>query len=288
MIDKSISLGSPLSPDLVRSLLARPDCADRTAILLFGEPRILCGDAQLSVPEGSTRLLAFVALSAGQVDRRQAAGTLWPFGSDQRAAGSLRSALWRLKSAGIDVLECDKHTLSLRRKTIVDVNIVCEWAARLVGGCATQDDLFVADWRGDTLDLLPAFYDEWLIIERERIRQRLLHALEALSRRLIAFGRPADGVDAAIWAVSADPVRESANRVLIEAHLAEGNLIEASRAYQRYRDIVRRELGVGPSKQLTSLIQESGLTVNCADLGVMSGSRHRAAVAGGRVSRLEP
>jgi DNA-binding SARP family transcriptional activator len=262
MIDESISLGSPLSPDLVRSLLARPGCADNTAILLFGEPRILCGDAQLSVPEGSTRLLAFVALSAGRVDRRQAAGMIWPSGSDQHAAGSLRSALWRLKSAGLDVLECDKRTLSLRRKTIVDVSIVCEWAARLVSGCATQDDLFVANWRGDTLDLLPAFYDEWLIFERERIRQRLLHALEALSRRLVASGRPADAVDAAIWAVSADPVRESANRILIEAYLAEGNLIEASRAYQRYRDIVRRELGVAPGKQLISLIQESGLRVS--------------------------
>jgi DNA-binding SARP family transcriptional activator len=69
-------------------------------------------------------------------------------------------------------------------------------------------------------------------------------------------------VDAAIWAVSADPVRESANRILIEAYLAEGNLIEASRAYQRYRDIVRRELGVAPGKQLISLIQESGLRVS--------------------------
>jgi DNA-binding SARP family transcriptional activator len=261
MIDEYISLGSPLSPDLARTLLARPDCADRTAILLFGEPRILCHGAQLKVPEGSKRLLAFVALSAGPVDRRQAAGLLWPWGSDQHAAGSLRSALWRLKSAGIDVLESDKCTLSLRRKTIVDVSVVCGWATRLVSGCATQDDLFVANWREDTLDLLPACYDEWLIFERERIRQRLLHALEALSRRLVALGRPADAVDAAIWAVSADPVRESASRILIEAHLAEGNLIEASRAYQRYSDTVRRELGVGPSKQLISLIQESGLRV---------------------------
>lgn len=262
MIDEYIGLGSPLSQDLVSSLLTRPDFAGRTAILLFGEPRVRCGGAELKIPEGCIRLLAFVALSAGRVDRRYAAGMLWPTGSDQHAAGSLRSALWRLKSAGIDVLESDKCTLSLRRKTIVDVSIVCEWAARLVSGCATQDDLFVPDWRGDSLGLLPACYDEWLIFERERIRQRLLHALEALSRRLVAFGRPADAVDAAIWAISADPVRESANRVLIEAHLAEGNLIEASRAYQHYRDIARRELGVVPSKQLISLIRESGLRVS--------------------------
>jgi DNA-binding SARP family transcriptional activator len=261
MIDEEISPASPLSPNLVSSLLAHSGFVDQTAVLLFGEPSIMCGGAQLKVPEGSKRLLALVALSAGRVDRRYAAGMLWPMGSDQHAAGSLRSALWRLKSAGINVLESDKCTLSLRRKTIVDVSIVCEWAARLISGCATQDDVFVANWRGDTLDLLPACYDDWLIFERERIRQRLLHALEALSRRFVAFGRPADAVDAAIWAVSADPLRESANRILIEAYLAEGNLIEASRAYRRYRDIVRRELGIEPSRQLISLVQEAGLGI---------------------------
>ena len=105
------------------------------------------------------------------------------------------------------------------------------------------------------MDLLPGWYDDWVIFERERIRQRLLHAVEALSRRLVETDRFAEAVDAAVSAVSADPLRESANRVLMEAHLAEGNLIEAHRTYKRYRDTVRRELGVEPGEQLTSLLQ---------------------------------
>jgi DNA-binding SARP family transcriptional activator len=109
------------------------------------------------------------------------------------------------------------------------------------------------------MDLLPGWYDDWVIFERERIRQRLLHALEALSQRLVAAGRWADAVEAAISAVSADPLRESANRVLIEAHLAEGNLVEAHRAYERYRDTVRRELGVEPGERLATLVRTSFL-----------------------------
>jgi DNA-binding SARP family transcriptional activator len=105
------------------------------------------------------------------------------------------------------------------------------------------------------MDLLPGWYDDWVIFERERIRQRLLHALEALSRRLVEADRCAEAVDAAISAVSADPLRESANRVLIEAHLAESNLIEARRAYQRYRDSLHRELGVEPSEALVNLVR---------------------------------
>jgi DNA-binding SARP family transcriptional activator len=62
-------------------------------------------------------------------------------------------------------------------------------------------------------------------------------------------------VDAAISAVGIDPLRESASRVLIEAHLAEGNWVEARRTYERYRDTVRCELGVEPSEQLTDLVR---------------------------------
>lgn len=105
------------------------------------------------------------------------------------------------------------------------------------------------------MNLLPGWYDDWVIFERERIRQRLLHALEALSRRLIEVGRCAEALDAAISAVGVDPLRESANRILIEAHLAEGNVVEACRTYKRYRDTVRCELGVEPSQQLTDLMR---------------------------------
>ena len=103
--------------------------------------------------------------------------------------------------------------------------------------------------------MLPGWSEDWVILEREHVRQRLLHALEALSRHLVEAGRYAEAVEAAVWAVSAGPLRESAIRVLIEAHLAEGNLIEARRVYQEYRSTALRELGVEPGKQLASLVQ---------------------------------
>ncbi len=240
-------------PSLIGPLLSRLNLLDGPAVLLFGGPCVVCNGGRLEVPDGSKRLLVFVALSTGRVDRRYAAGSLWPVGSDERAAGNLRSALWRLRCAGIDVIESDKCTLALRRGTVVDVRVVCDWAARLVDGSATQADLFLMNWRGDAIDLLPGWYDDWVIFERERIRQQLLHALEALSRRLADLGRCAEAVDVAISAVGADPLRESANRVLIEVHLAEGNVVEARRTYERYREAVRRELGVEPGEQLASL-----------------------------------
>ncbi|MFF0410255.1 BTAD domain-containing putative transcriptional regulator [Kitasatospora sp. NPDC004745] len=225
---------------------------------LFGHPRVVHAGRRLEVPEGSKRLLAFVALNGGWVERRHAAGTLWPEGGDLRAAGNLRSALWRLKAAGIDVLDSDKCSLSVREHTVVDLYVLCDWAGRLIAGTATTADLCTFRWRADALDLLPGWYDDWVLIERERIRQRLLHGLEALSRHLVRAGRCAEAVESAMVAVGVEPLRESAQRVLIEAHLAEGNLVEALRSYDAYRGLTSRELGVEPGRELARLLHAHG------------------------------
>lgn len=253
-----------MTQNLVRYLLSRPDLQGSPAVLLFGGPYVILDGIRQEVPDGSKRLLVFIALGNGRVDRRYAAGSLWPTVCDERAAGNLRSALWRLRSAGIDLVGSDKHGLTLRPGTIVDVSVVWEWAKRLADGTATQEDLCAVNWRNTAIDLLPGWYDDWVTFERERIRQRLMHALETLSRRLAATGRHAEAVEAAISAVSADPMRESANRVLIEAHLAYGNLIEARRAYDRYGEIVGRELGVRPGQELRMLLGEGYSRRDCA------------------------
>lgn len=121
-------------------------------------------------------------------------------------------------------------------------------------GHGHREDLSALKWRTDALDLLPGWYDDWVLLERERVRQRLLHALEALSRQLGRAGRHAEAVESALVAVGAEPLRESAQRALIEAHLAEGNLIEAMRTYDAYRELTRRELGVDPGRELSDLI----------------------------------
>lgn len=208
------------------------------------------------MPRGSKRLLAYVALHRRRVERCCAAEALWPLGHTERAAGNLRSALWRLRGAGINVLDTDKWTLWLNAEVAVDVHQVSERASRLITGTGQDDDLTLSPSWVNALDLLPGCYDDWALLERERLRQRTLHALEALSGLLTRAGRHADAVDAAILAVSAEPPRESAQRTLIEAHLAEGNFGEAHQSYLRYRLLAKRELGVEPSETLAHLVQQ--------------------------------
>jgi DNA-binding SARP family transcriptional activator len=215
-----------------------------SVVHLLSGPYVTIGADRREVPEGSKQLLAFVALRRRRVERRQAAGTLWPFGDEERAAGNLRSALWRLRRAGIDVVVADKWSLALSAEALVDLHLTEQWATRLIEGRGDERDLAVIPSAAAALDLLPGFYDDWALIERERIRQRILHALEALSERLAAAGRFADAIEAALLATSAEPLRETAQRALIKAHLAEGNRTEAQRSYRAYRDLLYRELGV--------------------------------------------
>ena len=67
-------------------------------------------------------------------------------------------------------------------------------------------------------------------------------------------------MEAAIAAIAAEPLRESAQRALIEAHLGEGNWVEAHRGFVTYRDLLRRELGVSPSHELASFVYQSAST----------------------------
>lgn len=222
---------------------------------LLGGLYVTRNGCRIDVPEGCKRLVAFIALRRGRVDRCHAAGTLWPSVDDRRAAGNLRSALWRLRSANTDVLEVDKRSIGLRPCVTVDVHEVADWAGRLVAQRALPGDLSLSLSLADALDLLPGCYDDWAIIERERMRQRMLHALEALSRAMTAMGRHGEAIDAAMMAIGIEPLRESAQRTLLEAHLAESNLIEARRDFLTYRNLVLRELGVEPSVELAALVR---------------------------------
>jgi DNA-binding SARP family transcriptional activator len=242
---------------VVSALVESLTRAERTChgvVHLFGGPFVTLHGQRIEVPEGSKRLLVFVALQAGRVERRYAAASLWPHGDEARASGNLRSALWRLRNLGVELIVADKFSVRLSPDISVDVQLVCDWGQRLIRDELRCGDLAPVPWRLDDLDFLAGCYDDWALMERERVRQRLLHALEALCHRLLERRRRAEAVDVAMAVVGADPLRESAQRVLIDAHLAEHNLREAGLAFDRYRKALRAELGVEPGWALRQLV----------------------------------
>jgi DNA-binding SARP family transcriptional activator len=228
-----------------------------TVVHLIDGPFVTVCNRRQQIPEGCKRLLAFVALKRGPLKRTFVAGSLWPTVDDRRASGNLRSAAWRLRTAGVEVMAGDRWSVWLCAGISVDVEDITQWTERVFNDTPLSGDLTALDAKAKCLEILPGFYDDWAILERERTRQRILHALETASRLLVVGGRYREAVDAATAAVLSEPLRESAQRALVEAHLAEGNFFEARRAFVAYSRLLATEIGARPSSGFATLLESS-------------------------------
>jgi DNA-binding SARP family transcriptional activator len=93
-------------------------------------------------------------------------------------------------------------------------------------------------------------------VERERFRQLRLHVLDQIGELLLRAQMYCETVQVGLVAVASEPLRESAQRLLVRAHLCEGNVAEALRQYHSYADLLSRELGVIPSRAMEDLVAE--------------------------------
>jgi DNA-binding SARP family transcriptional activator len=232
-----------------RPMDARVTLLDGFALRL---PGCRAADGADELPRGVQRLVAYLSLCRRPA-RTAIAGELWPEVPEDNAHRSLRSALWRLQKVAPGLVEVSGGALSLARTVRVDVRELSEWAQLMLDPHSRADAEAVPDvgLRGE---LLPGWYDEWVLLERERLRQLRMHALEALAEKLAAAGRYGEAVQAAYAAVVAEPLRESAHRAVVRVHLVEGNLAEALRAYDAFRTLLAEELGVAPSSQMDRLV----------------------------------
>jgi DNA-binding SARP family transcriptional activator len=215
---------------------------------------LVAGGHPLEVPPGVQRLLAFLALHERPMDRVYIAGKLWLDCSERRAHANLRSMLWRTHRCGHQLVRAIDSRLALATEVRVDLHVATANARRLVDGSAGSEALGLnsLELAGE---LLPDWYDDWALVERERYRQLCLHALESLSEQLTRLRRFGEAAEAALAAIATDPLRESARRALIAVHLEEGNASEAVREYTGYRSLLAEQLGLAPSEKLEELMR---------------------------------
>lgn len=216
------------------------------------------GNALPAVRGGSQRLLALLGLRDRALTRASVAGTLWPEASEDHAYSSLRSALGRLSRMTRDAVEVTPLDLCLSGEVTLDIRQSRMLAHRLLDPRAkvADPDLGAPAVAALSADVLPDWYDDWVLVEAEEWRQLRLHALEALADRLLVEERFGEAGGAALAAVRAEPLRESARTVLIRVHLAEGNQSEALIEFGRYETLLHQELGLEPTPRLRELIQD--------------------------------
>jgi DNA-binding SARP family transcriptional activator len=222
---------------------------------LLGGFRLSIESEVVPLPMNSQRLVSFLALQARPVLRNFVGGSLWGDSNEQRAGSSLRSALSRLRHPRYSLVAVTSDHLELSSSVAVDLREGEKLARRVMDPTQELDDISQLNDEVLSADLLPDWSEDWVLMERESYHQLRLRALEALCTRLTAKGVFGQAVQAGLAAVAGEPLRESARRALIEAHLAEGNTAAALRECEDFTTLLRDELGLEPSKKMRELME---------------------------------
>ncbi|NKX54507.1 AfsR/SARP family transcriptional regulator [Arthrobacter mobilis] len=224
-------------------------------IRLLGGWHVFNGRRPVRVTFRQQRLIAVLALYGSQ-PRSFLAGTLWPNSSEKQATGSLRESIWMVSHQLPGLLVEGRDPLGLAPEVTVDVHALRRQAAELERSPGGRGDKRRAELLEAlrTAELLPGWYEDWVTAEQERWNQLRLTALERLAAQFLENGQTGQAVDAAACAIAIEPLRESSQRLLLEAHLAEGNYAQALRSYAAFSSRLLDEFGVEPSARISELI----------------------------------
>ena len=220
---------------------------------LLGRWQLVADGQEIALGHREERLAALLGLT-GRRSRLHIAGILWPESTDERALASLRRAVLQTQKRCPGLLQADRLTIGLGADVEVDVTDVRRAAAAADDGLVEGEaESLLARLVG--AQLLPDWYDDWVLHEREALEQLRAKALERIARRALEAGDLALTLDAAQAASEIDPLVESARELAIRAHLARGDQGSARREFERYCDAVRVELDAPPSQTIVDLIE---------------------------------
>jgi predicted ATPase/class 3 adenylate cyclase/DNA-binding SARP family transcriptional activator len=227
-------------------------------IRLFGPLDARCHGAPL--PNLRTRkgqwLLALLVLRAGrEVERDWLSGQLWPESPESQTRANLRRSLTDLRQAlGPEADRLHSPSARTLRLALEGAAVdVLAFDAALARGDADSLAEAVALYRGP---LLEGCAEEWVIPERQQREQAYLAALE----RLASLALERRGLPAAEpfvrRAVTTDPLRESAHRLLMQTLAARGQYGQAVQVYRDLRLRLHQELNAEPDAETTALFQQ--------------------------------
>jgi DNA-binding SARP family transcriptional activator len=226
-------------------------------LALFGGFALRIDGQRVALPMHARRVLAYLSLDKmveQDCDRRMLAERLWVDSPPDRSRASLRTAIWRIRCAGADLLLGDTERIAVADSVRVDVHGFRRQAESMLSDGAAPDPRSPILRLRSPGDLLPGWDEDWLLLTREQLRLLRLHALEQTARRMCDRGFHPQAIDVMLSVVDEEPLRESAQTILIEAHLHAGNVADACRQYRRFRTDLWNELGLRPSEELSQLV----------------------------------
>jgi DNA-binding SARP family transcriptional activator/tetratricopeptide (TPR) repeat protein len=233
-------------------------------LTLFGgfEARHETGEVLTLPSRKAQALLAYLALPLGRAHPRdKLAALLWGDIREESARASLRQVLFIVRKALGDsesaVLRHDGEALGLV-PAAVEVDVTT-FERAVVEGTPEALARAAALYHGDLLAGLVVdemSFEEWLLGERERLRELALEALAKLLAHQRGGGAMEAAVGTALRLLTLDPLQEAVHRTLMRLYAGLGRRGTALRQYQRCVSVLGRELGIEPEPETKQLYQE--------------------------------
>lgn len=235
-------------------------------------------DGNTVVDESSFRgrqsRLAFAYLAAEHtrpVDREELAEVIWPGDMPPAWAGALSALISRLKglfssarlsTSGVSISsEFGLYRLILPGDVWVDLEAAAAAIDQAESALRAGDTGRILGPANITSNIcrrpfLPDCDGPWVESQRDRLVRQRVRALECHTRMWLTSGEATLAVETAIEAITLDPFRESAYRLLMQAYATSGNPAEAARTYQRLQTLLLVELSATPSSETEALYHQ--------------------------------
>jgi DNA-binding SARP family transcriptional activator/tetratricopeptide (TPR) repeat protein len=232
----------------------------RLTLLGGFQARIATGSAVALPTKKAQALLAYLALPAGRAHPRDKLATLlWGDSPEGPARASLRQALFALRRVlPADAVRVEGDHVALD-PTATEVDVAA-FEAGIAEGTPSALAAAAPLYRGDLLAGLSVEgtggFEEWLLGERERLRELALEAPAKLLAHQRATGATDAGIQTALTLLALDPLQEPVHRTLMRLYAEAGRRGAALRQYQACVTVLGRELGIEPESDTKQLYQE--------------------------------
>lgn len=233
-------------------------------VRLIGTFDIQCDGKPVNLSSRAAQsLFAYLILTAGTFHRRERlAGMLWPDENDRKARTYLRNELWRIRKAlsqtsGVEYLLADNLTVGFNQSSAYGLDVA---ALKTLSETGTAEELIQAlsNYRGE---LLPGFYEDWVVLEREHLQvlfeQKIAFLLEILEKE----HRWQDILDWTERWISLGQAPEAAYRALMVAYDALGDHAKVTSTYERCKQALH-QLDLEPSEQTRVLAVKRNPRIN--------------------------
>lgn len=227
---------------------AGPDgwCCD-----VLGSWRLSRAGEVVVLPPRDQRLLALLLIEGGG-PHSHVAGLLWPNSSEARASSNLRSTTLDLRMRAPALVVSEGGGLALASSVRSDVSRLRD---ALLGRGPVRTAVEESDYLLGIRELLPGWYDDWVIAERSRLNEGVIDRMSRVLETLIDEEQIGHALPLARAAVHLEPMKESSLRSLARVHLLAGDRIAAWQTYADFRHQSIAEFGVAPSRQFDDLME---------------------------------